>query len=235
MSHAMTEFQQTVSANLDRVREQIQRAARRSNRKETDVRLIAVTKYLSVEQTAQLVELGCVDLGESRPQVLWEKAGRLNQEIDWHLIGHLQRNKIRKTAPHLKLIHSVDSLPLIEALEQALVELGHPLSILLELNVSGDSSKDGFQLHELNAAFERISQCRGLKIEGMMCMGGLQSNERELRREFTTLREVRDGWRLTTGLELPQLSMGMSADFEIAIEEGATLVRIGSILYEGAI
>ena len=232
----MNPLQEKLAQNLANVRERMARAAERSGRDEQAVKLIGVTKYVDVEQTRDLFQAGCQCLGESRPQVLWEKAEALETEaIEWHLIGHLQRNKIRRTLPLVTLIHSVDSNRLLQAIEEESARLERVTSVLLEVNVSGDDAKHGFAPQELISHFAELRQVPHVKILGLMCMAGLNSDQATTRKEFASLRELRD--RLNTDLppteKLMELSMGMSRDFEMAIEEGATLVRIGSTLFQG--
>lgn len=226
-----------LSENLASVRARIAEAAQRSGRSAEDVTLVAVTKYVDADLARQLADAGCRQLGEARPQELWHKAEALADEtIEWHLIGHLQRNKITRTLPLVRLIHSGDSLRLLEAIEN---ELGRadaaPMAVLVEVNVSGDATKHGFQADELDSMGDGLNALRRVHIGGLMCMAGREGGLDDARRDFERLRLLRD--RLRTiwpdRLRLDQLSMGMSGDFEAAIEEGATLVRVGSLLFEG--
>lgn len=222
--------------NLDHVRQRIADAARASGRIADAVTLVAVTKYVDPSLAQALAEAGCLDLGESRPQELWRKAEALaDHAIRWHLIGHLQRNKIARTLPLVSLIHSADSMRLIEAVEQEAASLPRPMPILLEVNVSGDAAKHGFLPDELPPLGPRLEPLACVEVRGLMCMAGRESDPAQARREFERLRLLRD--RLRTlwpdRLRLDELSMGMSGDFEAAIAEGATLVRIGSSLFDG--
>lgn len=222
-------------ANLEKVHDRIREAELRSGRPAGSVRLIGVTKYVDSAVTRHLVAAGCHELGENRPQVLWEKADQLSGEsIDWHLIGHLQRNKVKRTIEITKLIHSVDSIRLIDAIEEAASGLNRQVQILLEVNVSNDQAKHGFRPEELPAALDRLSETQFVRTEGLMCMAGLESDADQTRREFAELRCIAENLaqNLPPNVQMDQLSMGMSGDFEVAIEEGATLVRIGSLLFE---
>jgi pyridoxal phosphate enzyme (YggS family) len=225
-----------LSENLARVRQRIAEAARRSGRAAAEIKLVAVTKYVAAEVAGQLVAAGCRELGEARPQELWRKAEALSQEaVEWHLIGHLQRNKITRTLPLVRLIHSGDSLRLIEAIDAEAARMGlPPVPLLLEVNVSGDATKHGFDPDELPPLGERLAGMKSIKIRGLMCMAGREGSLDDARRDFENLRLLRDRLRSTwpDELVLDELSMGMSGDFEVAIEEGATLVRIGSLLFE---
>jgi len=217
------------------VRERIADAARASGRSPDAVTLVAVTKYVGIEETAALVAAGCHDLGESRPQTLWEKASALaDHEVRWHLIGHLQRNKIRRTLPLLSLVHSADSVRLIEALNDEAQAIGRVIPILLEVNTSGEAAKHGFQPSELEPLLPTLSKYDHLSVRGLMTMAAREGGLDVAQRNFASLRELRD--RLLPNcpeqISLQELSMGMSGDYETAIREGATIVRVGSALFE---
>jgi pyridoxal phosphate enzyme (YggS family) len=218
------------------VADRIAQAASRSGRSKDEIRLIGVTKYVDATVARFLVEAGCCDLGESRPQVIWEKSAALaDLNIRWHLIGHLQRNKIKKTLPQVSYLHSLDSERLLQQIEQDLAGESHPLEMLLEINVSGDSTKTGLTPAEgeklLDKWVSRSDNVPNLRIAGLMGMGSLAGGEDQARSDFESLRKLRDVWAVRFGLPLRELSMGMSEDFEIAIEQGATMIRIGSILF----
>jgi len=222
--------------NLSRVRDQVAAAAQRSGRSPSDVRLIGVTKYVSVEIARELAAAGLADLGESRPQELWRKAeGLADLPVRWHMIGHLQRNKIRRSLTAISLLHSGDSLRLLEALDEECAAQQRRQDVLIEVNVSGDATKHGFPPNEVAAALPRIAELKNLQVVGLMTMAALEGGPERARRDFATLRELRDRLRsdLPAGIDLRELSMGMSDDFEQAIEEGATMVRVGSALFEG--
>jgi pyridoxal phosphate enzyme (YggS family) len=225
-----------IVANLARVRQQIAAAAQRSGRAAGDVTLLAVTKYVSPAVTASLVAAGCFDMGESRPQDLWAKAAELNDgRIRWHLIGHLQRNKLRRTLPLVELVHSVDSERLLEAIDREAALSGRVAQVLLEANISGDATKTGLPPEALPALLARAGQLAHVQVRGLMGMASLVGGLTTARRDFAHLRQLRD--RLAADgpprVSLTELSMGMSGDFEVAIEEGATIVRVGSALFEG--
>ncbi|MFO0899575.1 MAG: YggS family pyridoxal phosphate-dependent enzyme [Pirellulales bacterium] len=233
----MSSVTDRLSANLAAVRERIVAAARTSGRPPEAVRLVAATKYVSAEITRAIVAAGCHDLGESRPQTLWAKAESLTAlpEVRWHLIGHLQRNKVERTLPVTALIHSVDSLRLAQAIDEAAARQGRPAAILLEVNVSGEPAKHGFTPADLEHQLPAIAALPNLELHGLMAMAGREELDHDPRREFALLRELRE--RLASRVPAPErfreLSMGMSGDFEQAILEGATLVRVGSALFEG--
>jgi pyridoxal phosphate enzyme (YggS family) len=210
-------------------------ACHRVGREPASVTLVAVTKSARPDWIPALVDIGQTDLAENRPQQLVERAAQIEGPVHWHLIGHLQRNKARQILPLVSLIHSVDSLRLLTTLDQLAAGKDLQPRVLLEVNVSGEASKDGFRAIELLAAWDQIIACHHVRVEGLMTMAPLSERPDDARPTFAGLRELRDQLRTRSpaGVSLPHLSMGMSGDFEIAIEEGATLVRIGSALFEG--
>ncbi len=209
-------------------------ACRRCGRDPASVHLVAVTKYADLAWVRQLPALGVRILGESRPQQLIERAREPGADVEWHLIGHLQRNKVRPVLPVAALIHSVDSLRLLQRIDQLAAEMQLRPRVLLEVNVTGESSKDGFAPLELSDAWGTIAALSHVRIEGLMTMAALVDEPESARPAFERLRMFRDELqRLAPGHSLPELSMGMSNDFEVAIEEGATYVRVGSLLFEG--
>lgn len=226
-----------LAENLRQVRGRMAEAALRSGREPGEVTLVAVTKYASEFAARTLADLGCLDLGESRPQALWQKAGALGIDpIRWHLIGHLQRNKVRQTLPLVTLIHSADSLRLIRTIdEEASRQLGRAMPILLEVNISGEPAKHGFAPAEMEPLGKDLAALEHIEVRGLMTMAGQAGGLDRARRDFAALRALRDRLRAAWPPELAsgELSMGMSGDFEAAIEEGATMVRVGSALFEG--
>lgn len=221
--------------NVARIRDRIAAAAGRAGRSSSDVRLVGVTKYVSVEVARALVDAGVNDLGESRPQELWRKAEAIGADVCWHMIGHLQRNKVRRTLPAIGLLHSGESLRLLEAVNEEGALAGHVTSVLVEVNISGDATKHGFRPEEVAAALPRIATLKHVAVKGLMTMAALEGGEERARRDFAALRALRDSLigDVPPGIGLGELSMGMSDDFEQAIEEGATIVRVGSALFEG--
>ncbi|MFM7097935.1 MAG: YggS family pyridoxal phosphate-dependent enzyme [Gemmataceae bacterium] len=218
--------------NLDKVEERILSSCLKAARKRSEVTLVGVTKTVDSALASLLLENGITNLGESRPQELWEKAAHI-PTAHWHFIGHMQRNKIDKTLPLVHLFHSVDSMRLLEALEECCLKLNKPLDFLLEVNISGEENKQGFKPAEIPALAPLLNSLRQLRCKGLMGMAE-NFDDRELcRPAFKLLKNTRDNLSTLLGTPLPELSMGMSNDFEIAIEEGATLIRLGSILWEG--
>ncbi len=221
--------------NLNEIRRRIVAASECAGRDPNAVRLVAVTKYAQLEWVQELLQLGLRDLGESRPQQLVQRAAELGADVRWHLIGHLQRNKVELVLPSVSLIHSVDSLRLLDAIQKEAVKRHLRATVLLEVNVSGEASKDGFQPDDLRRECRRLTEFSHVEIAGLMTMAPQSDCPEDARPYFAALRQLRN--ELTTLTDgqicIPQLSMGMSNDFEIAIEEGATLIRIGSSLFEG--
>ena len=232
----MSDVQRRIADNLAQVRGRIAAAAQRSGRAAEAITLVAVTKSAPAPWAAALVVEGCVCLGEGRPQELWSKSAELaNPAIRWHLIGHLQRNKIRRTLPLLVCVQSADSERLLKALDEEAAMLTRRLDVLLEVNISADSTKTGLAPQLLEPLLARAATLRHLSVRGLMGMASLSGGAATARREFARLRELRD--RLVDHcppeVALGELSMGMRGDFEIAIAEGATIVRVGSALFEG--
>jgi pyridoxal phosphate enzyme (YggS family) len=217
--------------------ERVEKACRRAQRDPREVTIIAVTKTVSSETAALLPDLGIVELGESRPQELWRKAERLPPTVRWHLIGHLQRNKVERTVRLRPVVHSVDSLQLLEALAVVAAQLpGDPLRVFLEVNVSGERQKHGFRLEELAGARDLVVRLNSgrLVVVGLMTMAPLSDDPERARPIFAALHALRDDWKdLPPPHRVEHLSMGMSQDFEVAVEEGATYLRLGSVLFEG--
>jgi pyridoxal phosphate enzyme (YggS family) len=228
-----------IAENLAAIRGRVAEACRRAGRDPGDVTLIAVTKYVD-GATARLVHAaGCVDLAESRPQSLWAKAEALADLVPpprWHLVGHLQRNKIRRTLAAAPLVHSLDSLRLLEAVE---AEAGGLVcDALVEVNIAGDPGRTGVMEADVAALLEAAGGMPHVRVLGLMGMAAAPDGEdggATARRQFARLRDLRDDLvaRLPTPTGLRELSMGMSGDFAEAILEGSTLVRVGSALWEG--
>lgn len=232
----MSTMPQIIADNVARVRDRIAKAAVSVGRTADDVRLVAVSKYYGVAETAALLSAGCTALGESRPQQLWEKAAA--EELvsaEWHLVGHLQRNKVRRSLPVVELIHSVDSLRLLQTIDDCAAELGRPSRVLLEVNCSGDTAKHGVDADGLKQLLPEVANHNNVRIVGLMTMAALDGGAKVAAKNFADLRNLRDEVRsqCPPNVTLDELSMGMSHDFEIAIREGATIVRIGSLLFEG--
>ncbi len=233
----MNDIEKSIRENLFKVQSRIDQALTRAGRAKDAVQLVAVTKYAAWEWVEVLVDLGITNLGESRPQQLSERAGLLDssQEIQWHLIGHLQRNKVRGMLECKVQIHSIDSVKLLSRIDQFAQELHLTPEVFLEVNISGETAKDGFSREELISQSEAFLKFSHVRITGLMTMAPHTEDEQIQRNVFQGLRLLRDRLVSETqgALILPHLSMGMSGDFEVAIEEGATHIRIGSQLFMG--
>jgi pyridoxal phosphate enzyme (YggS family) len=234
------ELSSRLAKNLSEIRQRIDAAARRSGREASQVRLVAVTKYVGVKVARKLAELGCRELGESRPQRLWELAERWNDggdgpppNVAWHLVGRLQRNKVARTLPLVSLIHSIDSERLLDAVNSAAEKQARTTDVLLEAFLSGDEAKQGFAPGEIESIAGQAERWPNVRFAGLMTMAPLEGGLDAARPVFVKLRELRERLAERSGGALNELSMGMSGDFEVAIEEGATIVRIGSALFEG--
>jgi PLP dependent protein len=223
-----------IEANLQRLEERIAAACARAGRRRDDVTLVAVTKSVAPEVAALLPGLRVFDLGESRPQALWAKASALAPAVRLHLVGHLQRNKVERTLPLVTLIHSVDTLRLLDAIEAECERTGRTADVLLEVNASREPNKAGFAPEDLPVVAERLPALQRVRVRGLMTMAALADEPEAARPTFAELRTLRDRLRgLGTGHAIEHLSMGMSNDFEVAIEEGATLIRVGTLIFEG--
>lgn len=228
----MDDVRLMLTERVAEVRARIEAACLRARRSANEVALIGVTKTVTAEVAKVAFELGLHDLGESKPQELWKKAAAI-PEARWHLIGHLQRNKIDRTIPLVALVHSVDSLRLLEALDAFGRDRGTPVPALLEVNCSREASKGGFRPEDVLPSSDKLMSLDGVAFRGLMTMAPFFDDPEKCRPTFADLRELRAKLRTATGLPLPHLSMGMSNDFAVAIEEGATHVRIGTTLFEG--
>jgi len=223
-----------VVENVAHVRERIAAAARISGRSGDDVTLVAVTKYVGVEEIRGLLAAGCRQLGESRPQQLWQKTELLGDEsIRWHMIGHLQRNKVRRTLPLVSMIQSGDSERIIAAVDRESEQLGRRTPMLIEVNVSGEAAKHGFAPEEVEPLLAALPNFQHVDVRGLMAMASWGTGRDAARADFASLRRLRDRLRgaCPDGVSLDELSMGMSGDFDVAVEEGATMVRVGSALF----
>ncbi len=223
-----------LEGNYHRIRERIRQASAHAGRAAGDVLLLAVSKQQSAASIRALYDLGHRDFGESRVQELLKKRNELPSDIRWHFIGHLQSNKARQIASYIDWIHSIDSIELAQELSHRAEQHGRTINVLVEVNISGETQKNGVSPKEALHLVESImNKCPNLIPRGLMGMASEEDSVERTRPQFRSLRELRDSIRerhpeLTSFTEL---SMGMSNDFEIAIEEGATIVRIGSVLF----
>ncbi len=216
---------QDIRANLERVRERIARAAERAGRRPEDVLLIGVSKTVDVERIRRAVAAGLPALGENRVQEAREKVRVLGRPVPWHLVGHLQTNKARDAVELFDLIHSLDRLEVARECDRRARQRGRPVAGLLQVNVAGEATKGGFPPEAVGAALDEIARLDHLRVRGLMAIPPAVEQAEEARPWFRALADLakRHG--------LPELSMGMSADFEVAVEEGATMVRVGTAIF----
>jgi len=221
----------SVSQNLERVREQIAQAAAKAGRIVEDVQLVAITKTHPAEKAREAIEAGQALFGESRVQEARAKIPELPSNLRWHFVGHLQKNKIRHALPLFEMIHSVDSLSLAQDINRVANEEGLHPRVLLEVNMAGEGSKFGFSSERLRDEMEELLALPRLSILGLMTIPPLAEEAEESRKYFVQLRELRDRLQTEFRVDLAHLSMGMTQDFPVAIEEGATLVRVGTAIF----
>ncbi len=204
-------------------------AALRSGRLPEDVRIITVTKYIGVAEIHALIQCGIMDIGENRVQDAWKKYQAIEDRVKWHMIGHLQRNKAHIVAKFCAMVHSVCDMAVAEALDRAAEKCGRKIDVLVQVNVSGETTKQGIHPSEVATFVKSLAMCTSLVFRGFMTMAPLSENPEASRPYFRRLRDVRDA--IVPGFSPHKgglhLSMGMSNDYEVAIEEGATMVRIG--------
>jgi pyridoxal phosphate enzyme (YggS family) len=222
---------ENVAENLERVRAQIAEAAKKSGRALTDIELVAISKTHEAEKVRAALDAGQQLFGESRVQEARAKIPLLSSAARWHFVGRLQRNKVRHALPLFELFHSVDSLDLARDMNRIADEEGLRPRILLEVNMAGEGSKIGFAPETLREQMEVLLEFPRLTIEGLMTIPPLAPEAEGSRKYFAKLRELRDEFAAQFQISLPQLSMGMTGDFTVAVEEGATLVRVGTAIF----
>jgi pyridoxal phosphate enzyme (YggS family) len=213
------------------VRQQIAQAAAKTGRAANEIELVAITKTHPAERVREAVEAGQTLFGESKVQEARAKIPELPSKLCWHFVGHLQKNKIRHALPLFDLFHGVDSLALAQEIDRIAAEDGKHPRVLLEVNVAGEGTKFGFNAENLRANLGSVLALRRLSIEGLMCIPPLAEEAAASRKFFVQLRELRDSLEKEFEVKLPQLSMGMTQDFQVAVEEGATLVRVGTAIF----
>lgn len=216
---------QDIRANLERVRERVARAAERAGRRAEDVLLVGVSKTVDVARIRAAIAAGLGALGENRVQEARDKITELGRTVRWHLVGHLQTNKVRDALELFDVIHSVDRIDLARELDRRARAKGHTIDAFVQVNVGGELSKGGWPPEAVETAVGAISALAGLKLRGLMTIPPAVERAEDARAWFRTLR------KLAERHGLPELSMGMSADFEVAIEEGATMVRVGTAIF----
>jgi pyridoxal phosphate enzyme (YggS family) len=219
-------------SRIEAVRQSIDRAAQRAGRRGTDVALVAVVKTVPVAMVREALALGVTDLGENRVQEAEAHADALGRHAArWHMIGHLQRNKAARAVERFDRVHSLDGVEIARVLSWHAAATGRTVRALVEVNVGGEASKFGVAPDGLEALLEQTVALPGIAIDGLMTVAPLTERPEQARQHFARLRALREAAASALGRALPELSMGMSADFEVAVEEGATIVRVGTALF----
>jgi len=223
-----------IADSLSSVRERISNAARSAGRDPSSVRLIAVSKTFPIDLVREAYEAGQREFGENRVQEGLQKIeGSADLSIRWHLLGHLQTNKARKAASAFAVVQSVDSVELIQKLDHGAEESGHTPELLIQVDLAGEATKFGAPPSEVPRLFEAAAACRAARIVGLMTLPPIPDTPEDGRHWFRQLRDLRDGWQVSgvPAAMLRELSMGMSGDFEVAVQEGATMVRVGTAIF----
>lgn len=220
-----------LAENLEKVRGRIQRACERAGRNPADITLLAVSKNHPASAVEEAARLGLAHFGESRVQEARVKIPQCPNRLHWHMIGHLQSNKAKDALGLFEMIESVDSLSLAEELQKQAEKTARYTKILIEVNVAGESSKHGWEPARVLEDFDAINRLSRLEIHGFMTVAPYAMDPEKVRPVFARLRDLRDRCAEKLGAPLPILSMGMSGDLEVAIEEGSTLVRVGTALF----
>ena len=214
-----------IREGLMRVRERIAAAAERAGRRADDVLLIAVSKTVEIDRIKDAIAAGVSALGENRVQEAKTKVAALGRPVPWHLIGHLQTNKVKDALALFDVVHSVDRLEVAREIERRAAGAGHPVDVLLEVNVANEPTKSGFTTEAVPAALDALAAMAHLKVRGLMAIPPVVERPEASRPAFRTLRALAERHGLG------ELSMGMSGDFEVAVEEGATMVRVGTAIF----
>jgi len=232
LKHNSRKHMKPLSEILEEVEGRISAACARSGRRREDVEIVAVTKTHGEDVVREARDAGLRIVGENKVQeAKWKKAASVSG-MDWHLIGHLQGNKVRAALELFDVIHSVDSAKLADRINAIADEIGARPRVLLEVNVSGEKSKSGMKPEDVEPTLRHIAQeCPRVTVEGLMTMAPFSENAEDARPFFRRLRTLRDEMESKLGIGLPRLSMGMSGDYEVAVEEGATWVRLGTVLF----
>ena len=221
----------SIAENLERVRKQVAHALAQAGRASDEIELVAITKTHPAEKVRETIEAGQTLFGESRVQEARSKIPELPSNVRWHFVGHLQKNKIRHALPLFELFHGVDSLMLAQEMNRIAADEGMHPRVLLEVNVAGEGSKFGFSPDKLREQMEELLALPRLSILGLMCIPPVAEEAEASRKYFAQLRELRDRLQIEFRVDLAQLSMGMTQDYPVAVEEGATLVRVGTAIF----
>ena len=218
-----------IKNNLEIINEKIKKAAFKVNRNPQEIKLVAVTKTTTIEQIKEAISAGVKIIGENKVQEAKEKYQILTTDIEWHLVGHLQTNKVKYAIEIFDLIHSVDSIKLAKEIDRRSLQFGMMTNVLIEVNVSGEETKYGIKPEEVEPFLKEISEFSRIKVRGLMTIAPIVEDKEEVRPYFRKLRELFEKIKIKNikNIRMNYLSMGMTEDFEVAIEEGANMVRIG--------
>jgi pyridoxal phosphate enzyme (YggS family) len=218
-----------IKNNLEIIKEKIKKATLKTNRNPEEIKLVAVTKTATIEQIKEAISAGVKIIGENKVQEAKEKYQILSADIDWHLVGHLQTNKVKYAIEIFDLIHSVDSIKLAKEIDKRSLQFGMITNVLVEVNVSGEETKYGIKAEEVEPFLKEISEFSRIKVRGLMTIAPIAEDKEEVRPYFRKLRKLFEKIKIENmkNIRMDYLSMGMTEDFEVAIEEGANMVRIG--------
>lgn len=222
----------SIAENIKVVQNRVALACEKARRDLNEIQLIAVSKTVELDQIQEAIDAGLTNFGESRVQDAWRKYQALGNKVHWHMIGHLQTNKAKRALQFSDYLHSVDSIRLADELQVQAEKQEKILNIFIQVNTSGEDTKFGFTPQETPDSVQKISEYGNLNIKGLMTIGAYSADEQKVKQCFKQLRELQ--LRLNeriANLELTELSMGMTNDFEIAIEEGATMIRVGRLIF----
>lgn len=222
-----------ITQNIDEINAKITKAAQHFGRKREDILLLAVTKTINASTIKQAVDYGLTELGENKVQEILDKYEVIGSDVKWHLIGHLQTNKVKYIIDKVELIHSVDSLKLAQEIDKRAQQQGKCMNILIEINIAGEESKFGIKPKEAENFIAEISQMKNICVKGLMSVAPFVENSEENRNYFSQMRQllVDINAKKMNNVNMDVLSMGMTGDYEVAIEEGATIVRIGTGIF----
>lgn len=219
-----------IAANIKNILQRMKLAAERVNRKPEEIKLVAVTKTVDIPRIREAISAGIIIIGENRVQEAREKFKEIGRAVQWHLIGHLQTNKVKYVFDIFNLIHSIDSPSLAEEIQRRAETRGIRMNVLIEVNLSGEKTKFGILPEAVSGLVKSICRLKNINIQGLMTMPPFSESPEDSRPYFSMLRMIRDSIQ-KEGIMINDLSMGMSNDFEVAIEEGATMVRIGTAIF----
>jgi len=220
---------EAIKNNLDIIKEKIKKAALKANRSPEEIKLVAVTKTATIEQIKEAISAGIKIIGENKVQEAKEKYQILTADTEWHLVGHLQTNKVKYAIEIFDCIQSVDSIKLAKEIDKRSLQFGKTTNVLVEVNVSGEETKYGIKPEEVELFLKEISEFSGIRVRGLMTIAPIEKDKEEVRPYFRKLREISKEIKSKNikNVKMDYLSMGMTDDFEVAIEEGANMVRIG--------